>query len=338
MTHNIKPNKRILGYDICKALAAFLIVLYHLQLVDFGFQEGTTYYPTFIKTLWSLSAAGVPLFFMVNGALTVRRTISLNQLIKKCSKILFVAIFWTCLLSCLLNPIITHKPLTIPTLGYFLNQYWFFYTLVLVTVINYLLGKIPAFVRPAVIISLLIFPFLSNLIWDLVILFYPTAKLPSWGHTGFFTLYAIVYHQAGAIFRQTALPKTACVLLILSGLMLIYFETYVMTNYSNQLYDGVNASFPTIGALLLTIGTFCLIKPIESLYPPLQHFISYIGGNALGIYIFSLSFILFVRSHLITSHGINPILAVLISIAICICCSILATFIKKSFLKFTLNL
>ena len=66
-------KKRIFGYDAAKALAAFFVVLYHCGMVDFGYSEGEYYYPTFVQFLWLFTACGVPLFFTVNGALTISR-------------------------------------------------------------------------------------------------------------------------------------------------------------------------------------------------------------------------------------------------------------------------
>ena len=45
----VLEKKRIFGYDALKALAAFFVVLYHVGMVDFGFQEGVYYYPTITR-------------------------------------------------------------------------------------------------------------------------------------------------------------------------------------------------------------------------------------------------------------------------------------------------
>ena len=70
---NLTNKKRVFGFDAIKALAAFFVVLYHVGMVDMGYREGVYYYPTFVQFLWLFDACGVPLFFMVNGALTVSR-------------------------------------------------------------------------------------------------------------------------------------------------------------------------------------------------------------------------------------------------------------------------
>ena len=76
----MKESKgRIFGYDALKALAAFFVVLYHVGMVDMGYHEGEYYFPTLTQILWLFCACGVPLFFMVNGALTVHRNYDLKK-------------------------------------------------------------------------------------------------------------------------------------------------------------------------------------------------------------------------------------------------------------------
>lgn len=87
-------KSRIFGLDFIKAFAAFLIVLYHLQMVDFGVVPANgIYYPTLIKVLWSISTAGVPLFFMVNGYLTIGKRYTIKRTAEKMLRLLFVGFF-----------------------------------------------------------------------------------------------------------------------------------------------------------------------------------------------------------------------------------------------------
>ena len=75
----MKEKKRIFGYDALKVLAAFLVVLYHTGMLDVGYREGVYYYPNLTQLLRLFCACGVPLFFMVNGALTVRKGYDLKE-------------------------------------------------------------------------------------------------------------------------------------------------------------------------------------------------------------------------------------------------------------------
>ena len=54
-----KNEGRILGYDALKALAAFLVVLYHVGMVDFGYREGIYYIPTITQLMWLFCACPI---------------------------------------------------------------------------------------------------------------------------------------------------------------------------------------------------------------------------------------------------------------------------------------
>ena len=95
-------SKRIFGYDLIKALAMFLVVFYHFNMLDFGFQPNTFYVPNINKLFQIFCAAGVPLFFMVNGALTINKKTSLKKVTTKIFRIFLIAVFWTLFLVFLL--------------------------------------------------------------------------------------------------------------------------------------------------------------------------------------------------------------------------------------------
>ena len=74
-------KRRVYGYDLLKALAMFMVVFYHFLMLDFSFEPGQFYMPDFNKIIHLICAAGVPLFFMVNGALTINNNISIKKVI-----------------------------------------------------------------------------------------------------------------------------------------------------------------------------------------------------------------------------------------------------------------
>ena len=167
----IAEKKRIFGYDALKALAAFFVVLYHVGMVDFGYQEGVYYYPTITQVLWLFCACGVPLFFMVNGALTVSRNYDLKKSLTKAGRLIVAGVVWALVIMCL-KALSNHDPsaFSIPALGY----YWFLFSLALMYLINHAMGYLPTWCRWLLVAVLLIYPFASNLGWDLVILRNPS--------------------------------------------------------------------------------------------------------------------------------------------------------------------
>ena len=70
-----------------------------------------------------------------------------------------------------------------------------------------------------------------------------------------------------------------------------------MSNHHQQLYDGVSGSFPTIGALCLSTGLFCLLKDKKTPYGILRNSISLIGSNTLGIYMIHVMVIFLLRKY-----------------------------------------
>lgn len=78
-----RQSDRLLFIDNIKALGICLVILYHCQYVPF---ESIA-----IKGMYAMC---VPLFFVVNGFLMLRKEYSISTLIKKNIKLLLVMFFW----------------------------------------------------------------------------------------------------------------------------------------------------------------------------------------------------------------------------------------------------
>ena len=76
-------NQRLLYIDYIKALGIILVILYHCQYVPLN--------SMFIQGVYAIC---VPLFFMVNGYLMLRKQYSIKALLKKNLKILVVLFVW----------------------------------------------------------------------------------------------------------------------------------------------------------------------------------------------------------------------------------------------------
>ena len=79
----------VLYYDVIKIIAAFMVCFYHLGLLDVGTVSESFYFPNLNKLILNLCSMSVPLFFMVNGALMLRRPYTLNEVIKRFLKIIY---------------------------------------------------------------------------------------------------------------------------------------------------------------------------------------------------------------------------------------------------------
>lgn len=288
---------RLKYVDIIKGLAAFMIVLYHFTeygFVDFGFKTGEPYFPSLSKILLGICAAGVPLFFWVNGVTTIDKNYSLEKVLIKLLNIAKIYFFWGTLLFYLLS-------WTPPSLSNFgaaicrnVYYFWFFKTLAILCVVQFLfrLCNRSQFLLWIVWIGIFIYPFISNTVFDVIRYLHPETVYPSWTHTGFFTLYSLVYFFGYKIFKN-GYPLGVNIAIIVCGIGLNAFVVLVNARAYNLLPDNVNSLFPSLGALMMTVGIYYIIRKFNSF--SFSGAISWLGKNCLGIYIFHIPVIVLVR-------------------------------------------
>lgn len=329
--------ERVLGYDIIKALAIFLIVLYHLNSVDFGqVPNDGWYFPNVTKFIYAICSSGVPLFFMVSGALQSTKIMMLSKCIKKSMRLLIVAVGWSLLFTCVLYPVLRGSDY--PSIGQFQNYYWFLYTLAILYWITFLLGKSKT-IRVIVVSLLILFPFFSNFIWLIIIAVDPNVSLPSWGHTGVFTLYSVVYYYLGSYLASHDITRKTSISVTIIGVFLVNFEVIVRSTYEGYVYDGVNASFPTIGALFISAGLFSILKTIKKENCPyVCNLLSFVGKNTIGVYIFHLFFVWLVSSYLFHNLTQNILFVFIAAFCIVLLTSVISNYILNSKIYFLLKL
>ncbi len=304
-------DTRIFGYDLIKTFAIFLIVFYHVGGLDFGTISSDEYYlPNLNSFLTSFCTASVPLFFMVNGALILPRHLNLKESLLKASKLFLLFLFGKIVLQYL----IADRLFSIENQ---MVHFWFIGTLGITYLLSYLLNQVK-WLRLASLILLLIYPFISNLFFDLLAFIKPGWISPRWEHDGFFTLYALVYFYLGYYLKNISIRPIYTYLNIIIGLFLINFEVITLSNHYQILFDGVNGGFPTIGALLLSIGFYGLFKEITTTNNVLRIIITFIGSNTLGIYLLHVLFIFLLRKY-IDIDSINILTSITITcLIICI--------------------
>ena len=218
----------------------------------------------------------------------------------------------------------------------FKGVYWFLFTLGVLYGINavvkyFKIGKWLA-------LFLLFTPFLSNQIWSIVVLFNPDIVIPFWGHWGIFTLYSYLYFYLGNYLKQKSLGGfcyvSALIFLFIVGWCLLILDVFVYSNYDNVIYDGVNSSFCTLGALLLSSSVFLLVKDIKHLNNSyLQKIVSFVGRNTMGIYVFHIFFIMLLR-RFVLPVTVSPIVAISLSFCIVVFSSFISEFLCKTPVKF----
>ena len=284
-----------------------MIVFYHLGGIDIGeIEPGNYYYPNLNKFILSFCAASVPLFLMVHGALILPKQLDFKKSILKAAKMLLLLLFG----KVILQHVILNKLFSIEEE---MVHFWFLGTLGMVYLASYVMNQ-SKWLCYFLLSLLVIYPFFSNLINDLIVFFRPDTKFIIIRHDGFFTLYALVYFYLGYYLRDKSISNYLVFIAIILGLLFINFEDFVMSNYFQIMFDNVNGSFPTIGALILSSGFFCLFKDFSINHFYLQKVVIIIGSNTLYIYLFHVLIILLLWKYTeLDSNGLSLFSSLLFS-------------------------
>ena len=324
-------KNRVLGFDVIKTIAIYFIVIYHFGGVDFGQVINGYYHININKVLQVLLSAGVPLFLMVNGALVADKQWDKKQYVKKGIKWIFLAYFWMFFFYFLIYPILgleERESLHVLLTPRAHRIYWFLFNLGLIYIVHPFIRtnkKIITFIT----LFLLFIPFISNLLWDFYIYFNPNISAPGWSHFGLASLYTFFYFYLGWFLKEKSLKKSYAGLLFVVSWALLIFDVIVHSNNLHLIFDGVNALFPTIGAMLLSITIFMMLKGYNSSRKLVCSYFSFIGRNTMGIYVFHMFFILILRKYALPEI-LPPPVAVLISALIVNLTALLAHYLNKT--------
>lgn len=331
-----EEKNRIFAYDAIKVIAAFLVVLYHVRMVDFGYREGVYYYPTLTQLIWLFCACGVPLFFMVNGALTVQRHYDAKKTFTKAGRLVMAGVIWGVVAQLLLALRNHSMPsLSISSLAY----YWFLFSLALLYVVNYLLDRLPQWCRWLLLGLLVVSPFLTNLILDIVTFLNPDTTLLHWRH-GAFTLYGVIYLYLGDYLSRHNTKKWIAVISAVVGLALLALEATAVVNRTHAQFETGNYCFPTIGALLLSAAIFMMLKNWNPASSWIRQVVLFLANNALGIYIFHLLVMIVIGGlfPVFTDTTVHPIIAIMIAMIYTFVAAAISEAIHHTPLAFLLKL
>ncbi len=301
-------SNRLIGLDILKIISAFLVVFYHFSFtrLNYGFSSEFTglYIPNFNRILMSFCACSVPLFFIINGAFMFSKHRSIANVYSRAVKIAVLILVW----------------------HFFDFPKWFFQTIIVL----YILFPIFQFLKDRymllyklICVSVFIMPFLYNYI----VLVLNLTGITDFPRTGMFTLYSILYFLLGPTLIKKKVKKRYSVLISAIGLFLLVLECTCYTNLQNVMFDGVNASFPTIGALFLSVGIFLLLKDI-SVSDCFSKTFAFLGSGAIYIYLWHL-YLLNLLIKINGLYSIGTVLCLLVSAATCIICIIIGEILKR---------
>ena len=332
-------KKRIFAYDALKVLATFLVVLYHAGMLDLGYKEGVYYYPNLTQLIALFTACGVPLFFMVNGALTVKRDYDLRKTAIKAARCVFIGYFWGVVMQCI--KAIRYHDLSEITL--FNNYYWFMYTLAMLYIVKYVLNKLPGWCRWCVVVALLVYPFLNNLIWDFIALYGNNTGI-YWRRSGLFTLYGVVYLYAGDYLAHNYkhFAKWLIVVAGIIGFGLLALQATATVNLVHRPFEGGNFCFPTIGALMLSIALFVWGLSWKMKESWLKRFVIFLANNSLGIYMIHLLIMAIIGTIfpqiIEMDFTLNPVIVSVVCLIYMTVSACISEALRKSNLAFLLKL
>ncbi len=308
-----KSKQRIWHLDFIKIIAAFMVVFYHFAYykMDYGFTQGVTYCPNLNRVMMSLAACSVPLFFMVNGALLFRKHRSWKHMYRKAAKIAVLYFVWS----------FAEFP------G------WFFQILALLYILFPLFQFLKEKYKKLYILicgMVFVMPFLYNTVLAVIYSFNPDIVLTAAGHelkhTGLFALYSILYFLLGPAMEDKTLSLSKSILTAAAGWCFLIFECVVYTNKNGAVWDGVNASFPTLGALLLSVGIFMLLKRVR--FDKAQKYLMFASDMILPIYLLHMPVINFIKG-LTGTFQVNLFTGITGAILICIVCGLTGKILIK---------
>lgn len=322
-------------------MAIFMVSFYHLGKLDMGYDINRLYLPNLNRIIMNFCAMSVPLFFIINGALIFNKDITIKKTIYRSIKTLLLYYIWILILSIINNNILgIENDISIINILYggeeSIGHLWFLRTLAILNLLVPVLKKFydmkNRILLRLIIMLLLIFPFLYNY---LIVIgkYFDIPIIRNLNRTGLFTMYSILYLIIGGILPKKVNNikniKLISIILLFVGLSFVTIEGIIMTNIEGVLFDGVNSSFPTIGALMMSVGIFCLASKINfDKYPKISHIINIIGGNVMAVYIFHLTIILWINKNFIIS-SIKLFQSIFINIAIILICILLGILLKK---------
>ena len=296
-----------------------MVVFYHLGKTNLGYFDSGIYHLTFDRVFTNISAACVPLFFMVNGALLLNKQYTVEQIYAKAAKIALLLFVWN----------FTGFPS------------WFFKTLIVIYLLYPFLKKIydNKQIRYLFMIAIFVMPFVYNMVMTCMLYFEIDFHINVLGRdislsmlpqkTGVFTMYSLLYFFLGAEFKDKKINPFFSFICIGVGLAILTMDAVMCSNATGELQDSVNGYFPTIGALVLTWGIFNYSKVFDKISFIPKNIITFLGKRVLSVYLFHMIICQFFWKYILTGVRYSSIYTLLLSMIIFALCILLSLIIEK---------
>ena len=338
-------DKRLDFLDSLKALGICLVILYHC-----GYSPWDS---LFIRGIYAIC---VPLFFMVNGFLMLRKEYSIKNLLLKNLKLLFVLFFWAFVSTAItmytqkewgngfgslrilfFNSLFIGKP--------YCYHLWFLKAIFVLNVLNPILFS---FIRgnEKRIYYLLVILFLCSVrFFDRCVCRF-TNPMMNW-MTAFSVLYYILgYAMYNNSLKLNKLNKWHIIIMVLCFSILQWIYNWILLDgplaslnrekywIIDLVWDGYNAPF----VVLLTISVFLLFQKKQEWN---NTFWSFIGSNSLPIYLMQSPIIAICKSSLFYEQLVTvyyPLRLIPPIVTLLICVLLTWIFNKNKYTKWLISI
>lgn len=337
-------KKQVFYYDLIKIIAAYMVCFYHLGLLDLGSVTTDFYFPNFNRVILNLCAMSVPLFFMVNGALLLRRNYTWKESILRFLKLTILYYFWVVVIGQIGEWAFgIEQDSVLDILNGYRNSItvhlWFFKTIarlaILTPIFKFIYDRESKLWTYGLMGCLFVIPFVYNYFVLFAAWFQiePFSTLPV---TGVDTMYSVLYFFLGKVLSDLSKEeKKSCIgrkilalISILTGWIMSTVEVTLWTNLRGEMYDGVNSSFPTLGALLMAAGVFYLLSKMNpNITGNVEKMFRLCADHVMGVYIFHPIIVQLLNRVFRTYIGLLP--KCLITLLIVIGLSVITAIIKK---------
>ena len=344
MSKGSSLTQRYLFLDFIKVIAIYVVCFYHCHNYNgniLDYPSASTYITFFIK---GIACIGVPLFFMVNGALMFHKEYSLKEHIKKTIKVVILIFVWA-VITLLALMAIKGTAYTVPEffraiktweIGT-INHMWFLHTLVCLYILFPILKAIydrkDKTLLRYLLVVVFIFTFgnvLINMGANILKCISGGNYLEGFNHNFFnafqflegFYAYAIVYFILGAVLLSKLLDSKKILLKAMTGIFVagfvgLFLYGVMMSRYNGYLFDTVWEGYDTLMALAMCVAVFVISFALRNQLIRFKGIITAIGQNTLGIFfvhriVWAIIKPFFVRFDISTNIIVNLLFAVVI--------------------------
>lgn len=327
--------------NLLKVLACFAVVVLHVSFICVGNIASTN----ISYVLYYTSTFAVPMFFMVNGALILRKDeITYKYISKKILSILKIVVLWNATFV-ILKFIVRHKyegiiSYTINSLmqrGFFF-QFWFFGALMIVYITLPVLKKI---IKDKRFVKLFILLFLTTISIDMVNMYRGINGLEIvknlipqtfriWTWYLYFILGHLIYIKKDIINKKISF-KTNTILLVGFTIICVIYQIFMSNKisslYAENYYDNILIIIQI--TLLFTWGLRVKLNN------KIINIINFIAPCMIGIYIFHIA----IKNVLRVSSYNNVMINTIFIFIVFLISTIISKFINKiKYLNQTINL